>query len=413
MRFLRSDGSSMVKILRNIVLVLFVVLFVSIVYNFRNRESNTVSALMAEATVSREFKGVFVRDETPVFYSGNGVLSYNVSDGGKVGNGSVIAEVYASEDQIALNRKINVLSKELDILEKIQNPGTLESAQPSAISDGIKENYRNLIACRDTENYDKLQTVKNTLVVQMSTYQIITEEVEGFKQQITDIKSELSALKAKMSKPLETIKSDKPAYFISYCDGYEDELSSKTLDKLTPEKIAEIGDAKISDQRIVGKLAEGGGWYLAGVVDNTRKEYSIGSRVSLKLESSEENFDAVIYDIHDGDNPAKSVIVLKCSRFSYDLVQHRVENVELIIDDARGLKVPREAIRFADKTVKENGKEKTASVKGVYIMKGEQVEFKKIDVVYEGPDYVLSDVHEDDIEYLALYDDIILEGLDD
>lgn len=413
MRFLRSDGSPMVKILRNIVLLLFVVLFVSIVYNFRNRESNTVSALMAEATSSREFRGVFVRDETPVFYSGSGVLSYNVSDGGKVGNGSVIAEVYASEDQIALNRKINALSKELEILEKIQNPGTLESAQPSAISDGIKENYRNLIACRDMENFDKLQSVKDTLVVQMSTYQIITEEVEGFQQQITDIKSELSALKAKMPSPLETIKSDKPAYFISYCDGYEDELSGKTLDTLTPEKIAGIGDAKISDQRIVGKLAEGGGWYLVGVVDNTRKEYNIGSRVPLKLESSEEVFDAVIYDIRDGDDPRKSVIVLKCSRFSYDLVQHRVENVELIIDDARGLKVPREAIRFAEKTVKENGKEITASFKGVYIMKGEQVEFKKIDVIYEGSDYVLSDVHEDDIEYLALYDDIILEGIDD
>ena len=81
-----------------------------------------------------------------------------------------------------------------------------------------------------------------------------------------------------------------------------------------------------------------------------------------------------------------------------------------------GLKVPREAIRFAD--VKEtytdengNEKEKLMTSKGVYIRKGEQVLFKKIDVRFEGNDYVLSKVHPES-EYLQLYDDIMLEGVD-
>ena len=49
--------------------------------------------------------------------------------------------------------------------------------------------------------------------------------------------------------------------------------------------------------------------------------------------------------------------------------------------------------------------------KGVYIRKGEQVLFKKIDVRFEGNDYVLSKVHPES-EYLQLYDDIMLEGVD-
>ena len=81
MRFAKSDGSFMVKALRNVVLVLLLIVFVSIVYNFRNRESNTVSALMATSVSSKEYKGVFIRDEEIILYSGNGVLSYNVSDG--------------------------------------------------------------------------------------------------------------------------------------------------------------------------------------------------------------------------------------------------------------------------------------------------------------------------------------------
>ena len=49
--------------------------------------------------------------------------------------------------------------------------------------------------------------------------------------------------------------------------------------------------------------------------------------------------------------------------------------------------------------------------KGVYIRKGEQVVFKKIDVIYEGGDYVLSKITNDN-EFLALYDDIMIEEVD-
>ena len=83
MRFTRSEGSFMVKLLRNIVLVLLLIIFISIVYNFRNKESNTVSALTASAVSSKEYKGVFIRDEEIILYDGGGALSYNVSDGGR------------------------------------------------------------------------------------------------------------------------------------------------------------------------------------------------------------------------------------------------------------------------------------------------------------------------------------------
>ena len=90
--------------------------------------------------------------------------------------------------------------------------------------------------------------------------------------------------------------------------------------------------------------------------------------------------------------------------------------VELIQGEPSGLKVPREAIRFADvnETYTDdagNEHEKTTRKKGVYIRKGEQVLFKEINVVYEGNDYVLSEITTDP-EFLALYDDIMIEGVD-
>ena len=248
----------------------------------------------------------------------------------------------------------------------------------------------------------------------------MTDEAQGFDQKISDIKSEIAKLDAKTLSSSETIKAQRSAYFASYIDGYEEELSSKTLDKLTCDEVESITDRKSTAPNVVGKLIDGYGWYLAVVADNSKKEYEIGKDVMLKFDSSAETYPAVIYDIRD-EKPDRSLIIISCSKFNYELVQHRAEIVEVISlidknEQCEGLKVPREAIRFAD--IKEtytdengNEKEKTIKSKGVYIRKGEQVLFKKIDVRFEGNDYVLSKVHPES-EYLQLYDDIMLEGVD-
>ncbi len=415
---MRPENNFVSKLLRNIVLVLFLVIFISVIYNFRNRESDTVSAIMASATSSAEFKGVFIRDEQVITYSGNGVLSYNVPDGGKVGNGSVIANVYPNDEQISINREIEQLSSELAILNKIQNPGTVESAQPASLSESIEETYRTLIYSRDTGDYKTIAAKKDDLLVQLSTYQIVTDEDVDFNQKINDINSRLTQLRLSTVSPVEVISSDRSAYFVSYSDGYENLLTKENIGSITAETIKSIQDSKSDDPYTVGKLIDSYGWSLAGIIDNSHKEYAIGDSVMLRFETAADTFDATIIDLRSEGNPAETVIVVSCDKFNYELVQHRCENVELIKGEYSGLKVPREAVRF--KSIEEEIVDEetgissvvTTNYKGVYIQEGEQIEFRKIDVIYEGSDYVLSDVKEDDSDYLALYDDIMIEGVD-
>ena len=418
MRTANSETSVVSKILRNIVLVLFLIIFASIIYNLKNRESPTESALMAEASASVEFRGVFIREEQPVIFSGIGALSYSVPDGGKLGSGSVIAQVYENDSQIIVNREIEQLENQLAILNKIQNPGTLESAQPASLSKNIESAYRNLIYICDTKDYSDVNSEAEELLVLLSTYQMVTDEITDFNTEINDINSRLAELKASKAAPVVTITSERPAYFVSYCDGYENTLTEESLSSLTVEQLKGITDSKQNDPTVVGKLIDGYQWYLAGIIDNSNKLYQIGENVQLRFESASETFDAEIIDIRDEGDPAESIIIASCNQFNYDLVQHRCKQVELIKGDYSGLKVPREAIRFKPfeqtKIDTELGMETTVTqnYKGVYILKGEQVEFKKIDVIYEGSDYVLSAVRNDDSSYLALYDDIMVEGAD-
>lgn len=413
MRSSKSENNFIVKFLRNTVLILFLVIFISIFYNFRNKESPTESAIMAEAISSDTFKGVFIRDEEVIKYSGNGVLSYNVSDGEKLGLNSVIASVYPSDEQISINRQIDELENQLAILEKIQNPGTLESAQPLSLSANIEENFRNYIYCRDIKDYSTVKSDLETLLIEMSTYQIITNEVTDFNQQIEDINNQIEQLNQQSIQPIEVIKAERPAYFASYCDGYEDILTKDNMNQLTIDLIESITDEKCQDNTVVGKLINDYTWYLAGVVDNSHYDYEVGNTVKLRFEASADSYNAEIVELYDEGNSEQSIIILSCEQFNEELVQHRCETVEIISGEYEGLRVSRDAIRFKD--ISEESDETSETVinsKGVYILKGEQIEFKKIDVIYEGSDYILSAIHDDDSSYLSLYDDIMIEGVE-
>ena len=404
---MKSKKATIQTILHIIVLIMFLTVFVSIFYNNDGRDYVTESALMLKSTDSAVINGVFIRDENVIKYNGEGAVSYSVSDGGKVGKGSVIAEIYPSSEQIQINRQISSLEDELALLKKIQNPGTVESAQPSSLSVLIQEQYRNLIYYRDLKNYSKISEKEENLLVYLSTYQLLTNSDVSFTDRISEITAEINNLKLEMSQPVDVKTSDRSAYFVSYCDGYEDELKKSDIKNLTADYLKTVEDKKLTDENIIGKTIDSYEWYIAGIVDNTNKSYEAGQKIKIKTESSPEEHDAEIIDVIDNGNPAECVIVASSDEFGYSLVQHRCERTEIIKGVYNGLKVPRKAVRF------QKNSDSDEKCKGVYILQGEQVVFRKIDVIYEGNDYVLSKVFSKDegTDYLALYDDIIVEGL--
>ena len=64
MRVNKPESSLPVRLLRDAVLILLLLVFIMIAVNyFRHKEPETNVALMADASASRTFRGVFIRDE--------------------------------------------------------------------------------------------------------------------------------------------------------------------------------------------------------------------------------------------------------------------------------------------------------------------------------------------------------------
>lgn len=408
------------KILNVLLVICVGTCLLTIGFHMINQKYKTETAILSVSYDSIAFKGVYIRNEEIVRYGGTGSVSYCISDGGKLGKGTVIAEIYNDEGQIDIKQRLDALNNELSILRKIRNPGTLKSAQPANISSLINEKYKSVVDSREKGRFDELSEQKRELLILLSTYQLLTDAGIDFDSRINEINGEISRLKISEIVPLDKIVAANSAYFVSYADGYEDTLKVDNLKNITPDVISKVKDSgPIDDNTVIGKLINSYEWYIAGVIDNREKEFSVEDEVDLKFQSISDTASGIVYDVRETEDPEKSVIVIKCDEITYDLVQHRTERVEMIRESGKfeGIKVPKKAIRFLnmEETVydEKTGTQttKTVNCKGVYVKLGERVSFKKINVVYEGGDYVLSSVNAGD-GYLALYDDIVVEGVD-
>ena len=100
-----------------------------------------------------------------------------------------------------------------------------------------------------------------------------------------------------------------------------------------------------------------------------------------------------MFDVSAG----KVALVLKCNIISADTSQLRIENAEIILDTVIGYRIPKEALRTVD------------GVNGVYIKRGNLVNFRRITTLYTGDDYVVARTYEAETSNYAEDMDLIEE----
>ncbi len=389
-----------------LVLILSIFMLVTVFHQFVQvfeDDYTTETATVYSSAEKVTFNGVYVRNETIVSGGKNGVLSYPSSDGSKVAKDSVVAYVYRSANDIYINQQIENLKNEVEILKKEQSPGTTVVAQPEFISSLIDEKYRTITTLAARNDLSSLRSESNDFQMLTGIYQIVIGEETDYNDRIEQLEKQIKLLEAKQNNPIDIITVPNSGYFISYVDGYEDILSTDKLSSITADDIKEVikndgyNAAKVS-KKAVGKIVDDYEWDLVGIVNPKDASFNPGKEVKVKLSSTPDLLTAKIADVIETDDPEECVIVLSCEKLNFNLVQYRTERVEIILDDFNGIKVPREAVRFNKN-----------NEKGVYVLLGQRIAFKKVDVIYECDEYLLSAITSD-TGYISVYEDIILSG---
>ncbi len=390
-------NSLTVKILAALVSVLLITTICSQIYYFVHDKHDTEEAVLATVNEDIAFQGVIIRNEKVVTYNGGGILDYEYEDGSKISVNSTIAEVYSSEEAIAAKDKVAVIDEKIQELERAQNPGTTNYVESESLKSRIDSKYDELLNSVYEKDYSELEDIKSELTLLMNIYNIVTNIETSYDSKISELKAEKKRLEEIAASPDDVIKADETGYFVSYADGYESMLSADKTDSLTDKDIEEVleGNAE-PPENAIGKMFDSYSCKIAGIVDYDSR-ISEGGNLSLMLNTSKNVYDVTVESIKIfGDDEDKMLVVLDCDRLDKNLVESRVLSAKLIFDEYQGIRVPRSAIRFQGEQ------------KGVYVILGKDISFKKINVIYEGSDYVLSENTSDE-DCLLLYDQILLE----
>ncbi len=388
------------KVLILLVSAFFIFTVISQGYFAVKEKRTTEEAVLYTVNEDIAFTGVIIRDEKILKYDGDGVLDYLYDNGSKITNGTHVAEVYDSEDQIYARIKYEALERILDNLERAQNPGTKISAQPESILERISEEYDDMLSEIQNENFDEVQEHKETLMFLSDVYRRVTDDTVDYSERIADLESELADLKKQFSKAKASVKANETGYFIGYVDGYEDELTMESALTLTQQEIEEIiENEKSPPDDAVGKIAESYSCRIVGII-NTPNQFISGEDLRIMLNSSGKLYDVSVASIKSLNDDGDCIVVLDCDSIDEALVKERVQKMSLVFDEYTGIKIPRSAIKFRD------------GVKGAYVVSGENVTFKKVSVIYQTEDFVLSKNTSDE-DYVLMYDQIVLEEVDE
>lgn len=353
-----------------------------------------------DAYIMRSESVIFAASAT----SGHSV-GYVFSDGTKVHGGQVVANIYTGDG--SSDEAIVDLNRRIDLLESSNLTDGMTSSDTYVIDSKIQNYYYLIHQSTLLGNYSNLTKRRDELLTLINKRRILTGATTGYSDRIESLTAERALLSSGQDTIAESVEAPYAGYFYSTTDGYESTFSASKVESLTLaefDKMLSSQPTRYSD-RAVGKMVSDFNWYI--VCETTRdslryftKGYSyyvnfpynddVSIRMTLSNVVSEVGSDRVL-------------LVLETERIPEDFSFRRMQPVDLVRSSYTGYRVPISAARLVD------GKQ------GVYIMIGNTIEFREIDILLEMDGYYIVAEQDpvNDPDYaskLGLYDQIVVSG---
>lgn len=367
---------------------------------------NPLKTEPAELYTSEDYiqsTGIYIREEKTVTYSGSGVINYIYSDGEKLARNSVIAEIYASQNDLAVQLRIDELNEQIKVLRDAEKLVGSDNSQLEAFSNQIYENHTKMIQYILDGDYAAAANVKSDYLNLQSKRQIVNGTTTDYSAKIAELQSEISLLSAQISSRPTDLTLQETGYFVSTTDGYENSLTYDVIPDLTEDRMNEIiKNPNIeSSTTVIGKIVSDYKWKMVCIVpaNNTLGIYE-GATLSVRIGNEASIAKAMVEDMKILPSGSR-MIVLSFDVFNQSLVRSRTAQIKIMFDEYSGIRIPSAAVHFDDE-------EKM----GVFIKLGVTVYFVYIDMIRTEGDYVLVRDTTDKEGYLSLYDSVIVEGTD-
>lgn len=381
------------------ILIALVVLILGVAIYMNVGHKDTVTAQIGVIEDAFETDGFLVWNEAPIESVGTGTLETLYSSGTRVAKGTHIATMHTGEIDRDTQKKLNEVNERIRELESQQSSVILFAEDATKIENTISERTREIMAATASGNYSKLHTLREDIDSLLNKKAMLVAGGENQETTLDSLYKQREQLESKLSNVKEDIYAPMAGTFSMNMDGYETILSPEEIPELTVERVKEIMKAESSvDAAVPCKIVDSYMWYFVTAIDEEEaKVLSEGDNVMLEnFLTGNEPADARVHflgDIEDG----KCVLAI---RSTYDInaaAGERHQTFRVIRHRYEGFKLPTKALRVVD------------GAQGVYIQKEGGPEFKPVDVLYKGTEYMIIAVNPKEGSSVTLYDEVIVD----
>ena len=368
-------------------------------------ELSTYAAGITTETKAVSYTGYIFRDETVLRSENSGSVDYAVSDGTKVSEGQLLADVRRGGDAESRDY-IARIDTQLRILEQ-STAESLEGLDMSEVKRSVSGAYDTIVKMLAEDETGGLSAQTQSMLVGLNRIEGLAM---GDEAQSKATAEALLSMRDKLLGETEGSQScyaGQSGYFYSYADGYEEYFTMTAAKELTAGsfyRLLNVDPVTSSDNGYAyGKLSASNEWMLVMPIKASDADYfEVGSvYMGLFEENDRSRIPLTLENTVDAQDSGEVILVFSADRLPKNFTFNRSQSVRIELESVSGIYVPKNVVERMD------GK------RGVYILRGSVVHFRYIEVVHEGSDYYLvaPDVEADGERiFLQVNDMVIING---
>jgi len=393
------------KVILTVLIVAVIVYFGVQLYNAINQPLKTVTALQTTVYDEISTVGYFVRQEEVIPQTSGGILQYVVSEGEKIAQSALYANVYPSQDAAEATEKIRELDQRIQTLETAlsyaSDPALVSNTNTESLSSEIQSLLLSINEITDSGSLSLLAEPVDSLKHAIINRDFAFTSASAVEASVMSLKKERDNLSNTISNQEKRLFSPVAGFFSSSVDGYETILTPHSLSSMTLDEYQALENAPAdSSDSAAGKVVTDFTWYFVTVLrSEDAARLSVGAKLSVQVDSLGETLiPASVSDIRR-QNSEDVLVVLESNKLLSQMISLRRQSVRIILATYEGLKVPKSALRVND-----------SYQPGVYVITGMYAEFKPIEPVYESSEYYIVKTDPTTTKSLLVYDEIIVSG---
>lgn len=383
-------------------------------------ETHTVKN--GELEVLLKVNGIVLKEETVYKSTATGEIIYLVDEGERIGVQDKVVEISLNNDIVQLKEELKEIEEELNQLEE-------NNISKSVFKSDIDKNQRYIDSLIKeiqesilNKDYKKASEAKKKLEDSLDKHKNLTGQNGYNASNIERLKQRREEILAKIQVSNIEYYSDK-AGIISYnIDNLENiyvpdkisELYPKNLKKMNEEMLNQYSGKNVKTGDQIYKIIDNYEWYIAvklteqDIIDTLQE----GKNLLVRLDGSTKEVKGEIFKVNREKDEA--VLILRFNKGLYNYYQERYLDIDIILQEYEGLKIPTKAIVERD------------GIKGVYIKgKGGITRFRAINILGQDSEYTIVEEGKGvnkslieiningknvNIDTLSIYDEVIVNG---